>query len=133
VPRIQRPYGSPSSWKSRCSRASVTAYRRLSARSLIGAEHEGGLFGGNGPFPTRILTTGMFRSRLMRSPMANSMRMSSMRTGQDVLRASGGGSSRSLTEAAYVSTYSWPESSIKAYMISSTMERSTSRSPARPA
>ena len=34
--------------------------------------------------------------------------------------------------AAYTSTYSWPDSSISAYMISSVMDRSTNRSPASP-
>ncbi len=56
------------------------------------------------------------------------------RTDQDAFRVSrGGGGSRSLTEVAYLSTYSCPDSSIKEYMISSTMDRSTNRSPARPA
>ena len=31
-----------------------------------------------------------------------------------------------------MSTYSWPDSSISAYMISSVIDRSTNRSPARP-
>lgn len=57
-----------------------------------------------------------------------------IRTDQDAfLRADHGGGWRSLTDDAYMSTYSWPESSIKEYMISSTIDRSTNRSPARPA
>src|SRR5882757_3222177 len=60
---------------------------------------------------------------------------SAARRGITLSTASGGRfalSRSSLTFAAYTSTYSWPESSIRAYMISSVIDRSTNRSPASP-